>query len=116
MGRVKKIKGSTLVETLVAIVIITMTISMGFAIYFNVLSSGTTDVQLSAQIECLTWLEESIGTNDYESDTKYLSHFQLVKTVEKENNLYLVKIEAINKEQKNIASVTRYVYAYDQKE
>lgn len=95
-----KIKGSTLVETLVAMIIVMLAFGIGLMIYLNVIQSSGAQQKLNAQLQMNRIAIETKGKNLFVDDEYSMENLKLVKTIQsysgESDKLKLLKIEAFD--------------------
>lgn len=78
-----KLKASTLVETLIAMVIIMGAFALGSIIFMTVFSSGKSGQELSADIILSNIVHDSYANNHFIDELIEIDNFQIEKTIER---------------------------------
>lgn len=108
--RLKKftpVKGSTLIETLVAMIIVMLAFGLGLMIYLNVIQSSGTQQKIQAQLEMNRISLESNVQNLFTDEEYSTGSMKIVKTIHPSgagsDQLKLMRMEAFNGSGKKIA-------------
>ncbi len=102
LKRFKYIKGSSILESVIAIAIISICILVAFTIYVNVIKRNDpiTYYDAKQKVELLT--QETIEQKDYENDSYVYENYTIAKEVEirEEEKTVLLKwtIKTVNKD------------------
>jgi Tfp pilus assembly protein PilV len=100
-GRMRRIKASTLVESLIAMVIIVMCLGVGTMIYTNVLNSDKQVVQLKAISVLNTLANQTKTEKNFLDSEQQLNDWKIKKTVnkyEQTQNLYQLSFSVFDTE------------------
>ncbi|HYF68574.1 MAG TPA: hypothetical protein VD884_10575 [Ohtaekwangia sp.] len=111
-----RLKGSSLIEVTVALVIITLVFSLAMVIYLNVQRSGLYAFKLSCEMMLNEVYTNTVRSEDYQNkEVTYDEVFiyQEVKTYPGSGNLLLITLEAREPGGKMIAERKHLVYVPD---
>ena len=100
-----KLKASTLIEVLVAMVIISISFAIGLAVITNVINSSNQKQKLDAFLLADSVAVQTIKEERYFDENYEFENFNLVKTVhqhQKNNNLEIIQIAVFDKTKKKI--------------
>lgn len=103
----KKISAFSLIEALVAMVIIMISFGIGMMVYFNIIKSEKSQIKLQATINSENIFIETRQLKSYENDEYHYKNHNIIKTVTNygnSNNLYLVTLNVVDKNQKEVTS------------
>lgn len=110
---IKKLKASTFVEVLVALVLVMLSFGLAISVFTSVVSSNRSLVEMKARAgvaEALeqmyedgAFLDELIENDDYSLDIKFSN------TAESETNLQLLNITAKNNKDQLLFEEQRYI-------
>ncbi|PCJ87266.1 MAG: hypothetical protein COA57_04870 [Flavobacteriales bacterium] len=101
----QKIKATTLVETLIAMVIVMITFGLGLMIYVNVMNSGNQQLKLNAQLLMNQMAAETKTDNNFLDEEMETETLKIIKTVlpyEGSKRLNILMFEAFNKGGKKV--------------
>lgn len=94
------LKGSTLIETLVAMIIVMLAFGIGLMIYLNVIQSSGAQQKLNAQLQINKVAIETKDKNLFVDGEYTLENLKIVKTLRayspESERLKLLKIEAFD--------------------
>lgn len=118
MARLKthKVKGSTLIETLIAVVIILTCFSIAMMFFMKLNQSSFTKQHLKAEQLVKQQLYNSLKTENYIDDNFTEEDFTISQTIEPYKNypnLFILKVEALNKNNKTLASRKQVIINYE---
>ncbi len=114
LKRFKYLKGSSILESVIAITIISVCILVGFTIYINVAKRNAPLAYYKAMqtIELLT--QQTIDTKDYEIDSYEYENYTITKDVNVKEEERVVELEWIIKTAKKDYSVRKIIpYGYE---
>jgi len=77
----KKLKGSTLVEVIVSMVIILSCLGIGMAIFSNISGSVNDELRILAEIRLKTWVTETKLKNDYTEATLEFENLRMERSI-----------------------------------
>lgn len=102
-----KLKGSTLVETLVAMIIVMLAFGIGLLIYLNVIQSSGAQQKLNAQLQMNKIAIETKDKNLFVDEEDTTGTMKIIKTIQPysagSDKLKLLKIEAFDGNGKKLA-------------
>lgn len=97
---ITSISGSTLVETLVAMIIVMLAFGIGMMIYLNVIQSSSALQKLNAQLQMNQIAIETIEDSLFAENEYTLKTMKIIKTLQAHNavsdKLKLLKLEAFD--------------------
>ena len=106
MDGLKKIKGSSLIEVIVAMTILAVTVTATFTVVSNYQRTGSTRLKNIARGQIENVEKETMENEDYLDETIDLGYIRIEKKTEnfrKSDNLIQLTIEAYDKKEKRIA-------------
>ncbi len=101
-----KIKGSTLIEVIVAMTILAISVTATFIIVSNYQHSGSTRLKNVARSHIERMVNESIQEKNYLDETIELGYLKLEKkteTYQKQKNLLQISVEAFDRQERRVA-------------
>jgi Tfp pilus assembly protein PilV len=107
MAGIKKLKAATLLESLIAMIIIVMCLSIGTMIYSNILSSDKQRIQLKAMFILNSEAQQTKTEKSFLDAEKQVDEWNVKKTVEhydQTENLYRLSITITDKDGKVVAT------------
>jgi Tfp pilus assembly protein PilV len=110
-----KIHGSTLIETLIAIVIILTCFSIAMMFFIKLNQSSFTEQHLKAEQLVKEQLYTSLENNNYIDDqfsVEELTVSQTISTYQNYPNILILKVEAINRNNKTLAVRKQLIINY----
>lgn len=97
----RNVKAATLLETLVAMIIVLIGFSISIMIYINVIKSNSAGLKIKANMAAEAMKRECIRTKSFIDEEKEYDQFVLVKTAEKyDKNERLVVLRIVAKTKK----------------
>ena len=114
LKRFKYLKGSSILESVIAITIISVCILVGFTIYINVAKRNDPLAYYKAMqnVELLT--QQTIETKDYEADSYEYEGYTIIKNVNVRESEKVVELEWGIKTAKKAYNVKKIIpYAYE---
>jgi hypothetical protein len=111
---VRKVKASSLIEVIVALIIITLIFSFAMTIYLNVQRANFNSLKLTCQMRMSEVFSVSVKTNSYQNrEVSYdeLVVHQEVRPHSQSANLLIVTLEGRDPNGKIIAEQKHLVYA-----
>ena len=103
----QKLKAATLIESLIAMIIIVMSLAIGTMIYANVLASDKQRIQLKAMFILNNEAQQTKTEKTFLDSEKKLDDWNIKKTVnryDQTENLYRLTVSISDKDGKIIAS------------
>ncbi len=100
-----KVSGFTIIEVLVAIIIIMLSIGIFFSIFINVRKTDFNHTKTKAYIEANSIIEKSIKEKLFEDEEYVYEGFKIVKKISQYqdySDIILLNIEVLNKENNNL--------------
>lgn len=113
MDVLKKAKASTLMETLIAMVVIVLCFSLGLLIYMNVVSSENRMQKFHANLLLKNIAAEVQKENEFidvEIETDGLTVKQSIKKYESAENLFQLTLTAFDKKNRLIAAHREIIF------
>ncbi|MDN3588087.1 type II secretion system protein [Pedobacter aquatilis] len=106
----KKLEGSTLIEVLVAMVIIMVICSIAMVVFNNVLSGGVSFKKVTAQNQINVWMKSIEDSGEFEEETVWLDSVEYRMSI-KPSDFPLINVLEIKAYQrgKPIAALKKYV-------
>ena len=101
----RKIKGSTLIEVIVAMVITMTIMGIGFKVLANLNRTGNTRLKVNAMLKAEEVIETSVENHELFDQTFDKQYMMIYKTIEKYNNredICVIKVEVFDRNQKKI--------------
>lgn len=115
MNRLKhiKLRGSSIVEVLVALAISTICIYLGVAIFLGIQNSSRTFSRLKAAEFCEKYMDQTMVEKSYADQIFHLDNFSLSKTVTRHEELwdcYIVRLIVFDSKKKKIGELESVVF------
>lgn len=107
-----KIKGSSLLETLIAIVLMVVSFSVATMIIINVLASDRGRMKMHATLELEKLYIQTIHEKSYINSTVESGKIKLVKTIEPykgSSNLYQITLTAVQENGQNLSEIKKLI-------
>jgi Tfp pilus assembly major pilin PilA len=111
----KKIKGNTLPEVLIAIVIIVFTSTLGITIYLNIQNNTQPFIKLKANEVANLYLKKCEAEENYFDDTIKEEEFTIKKTTKRLDNYsdcLVITITVSSFQEKEICVIHKILYAH----
>lgn len=116
--KVKKLSASSVLEVVIAMVIIIVVFGITMMLYANVTKSVLSVQQLRAQAILKELFTEKSNANDFSNNTFVIQDISVTQTTENfktDNDLVIVKLEAFDLNNKSLATISKVMMRSNEK-